>query len=584
MKRRTILLNYPPASSVWHVPAGISMLTAMLRQDGHHVRQRYGHIIGLEHLLRQHGGEAVDEALRTIRDRNSSIERLYAARMTFERVSKGIETDDKFVVERNNVSFVSSYYDGTVDRALDAVKDREKHIWYRYFVEVEVPLAKDLNPDLYAISTADERQFIQGLILASLIKDALPKCLVVIGGNLWSRIDGAFALPRFHEFFDFCDAITYREGYQPIRELAETLDPRSVGGTLWRRGRDEVMINPPAPQPTSFETLPTPVFDGGAQQWSPDQVYSLYTMSNCMMSCGFCAISAGSDSFLGAPRSMSPRRIAEHMSALGTKRFQIFDEMFPIQRQLALGRELKRIGHAAEWECYLTITNSLARPEICEQLYEAGCRAVQLGLETLSPDTLSREDKGWNTPKNYGVILDNLRKAGIQTHVFLLVGIPGEPLHWGLAWAAFLEEYGSGILTIKSGRYRLTRHSPEERGQAHQQWIEVMPDEKPLHLNREFRYRQTSRKKVEAVRDILEEACRRHWAYGVTSTLPWWVNRGRYTWQQLESMARALPSEEPARHLDDAVVRSNTIVKEELKRKARIRSYEDIAGFAHGLL
>ena len=47
IQRRRILLNYPPASSVWHLPAGLSILTSMLRQDGHEVVQRYGPIIGL---------------------------------------------------------------------------------------------------------------------------------------------------------------------------------------------------------------------------------------------------------------------------------------------------------------------------------------------------------------------------------------------------------------------------------------------------------------------------------------------------------------------------------------------------------
>lgn len=46
-------------------------------------------------------------------------------------------------------------------------------------------------------------------------------------------------------------------------------------------------------------------------------------------------------------------------------------------------------------------------------------------------------------------------------------------------------------------------------------------DELPLNLNRDqFTYTDPgqSRKRVEAVRDLLEEACRRHWAYQVTST------------------------------------------------------------------
>lgn len=583
VQRRKVILNYPPVSSVWHLPVGIAQLSAMLRSDGHEVVQRYGHIFGLEYVLKEHGGADIDRVLAIIRDPRSDIKSLYEARMTFERVSRGIATQDKFEVARNNASFVSSYYDGSVERALEAVRNREQHLWYDYFTKVELPLVRDFKPDLYGISVADERQFIQGLVLASLVKDEFPGCLVVLGGNFWSRVTNAFLLPEFAQFFNHCDAIVYREGFQPLQQLAATLNPAHASGVAWRRN-GEVVVNPATQNPTDFEVLPTPDFDGDATQWSPDFVPSLYTMSNCPMACGFCAIGAGSDSFLGKPRSMSPRRIAEHMATLGATRFEIFDETFPIPRQLALGKELKRIGLSASWDCYLTVTNDLAKPEACEKLYEAGCRNVQLGLETLSTDTLSREHKQWNTPKNYGAILANLKAVGIQTHVFLIVGIPGEPLHYGLAWTAFLEEHGENILTIKSGRYRLTRQSPEERMGTHSQLIEVMPDTKPLHLNRDFRYRSISRKKVEAVRDILEQACRKHWAYGVTSTIPWWVNRGRYTRDELKRMAQVLPSEQDVRHLDNAVVKAGTIVREEMQREANFSNFDDVTTFARTLL
>lgn len=583
-QRRKVMLNYPPVSSVWHLPAGIAQLAAMLRGDGHEVVQRYGHILGLEYVLKERGGGAdVEHALATVRNPRSDISTLYDARMTFERVSSGIATQDNFVVARNNVSYVSSYYDGTVERALEAVRNREQHLWYDYFIKVELPLAHDFRPDLYGISIADERQLIQGLVLASIVKDEFLDCLVVLGGNFWSRVTSAFQLPEFVKFFNHCDAIVYREGFQPLQELAATLNPAYASGVAWRKD-GKVVVNPATQSPTDFETLPTPDFDGGATQWSPDFVPSLYTMSNCPMACGFCAIAAGSDTFLAKPRSMTPRRIAEHLANLGATRFEIFDETFPIPRQLALGKELKRIGLPATWECYLTVTNDLVKPETCEKLYEAGCRAVQLGLETLSPDTLLREHKRWNTPSNYGTILANLKAAGIQTHVFLIVGIPGEPLHWALKWTAFLEQHGESILTIKAGRYRLTRHSPEEVGGTHSQWIEVMPDTKPLHLNRDFRYRIVSRKKVEATRDILEQACRRHWAYSVTSTIPWWVNRGRYSWDELKRMAQVLPPEPDVRHLDNVIVKANTIVSEELEREVSFTDFDDVARFARTLL
>ncbi|MBI2139392.1 radical SAM protein [Candidatus Woesearchaeota archaeon] len=463
-QKKKIILNYPPASSVWHIPAGISLITSMLRNRGHEVMQRYGHIIGLENVLRQHGGVSVEEALRIIRDPKSKILDWYAARKTFERVSAAVATKDHFSVQRNNVLYISEHYDGTIDRLLKAIGKREENIFYGYFSGTEIPLAKAMNPDVYAIGIADERQLIPGLILASLVKDELPQTKVIVGGNFWSRVKPAFTHPDFAKLFKHFDAVVYREGFQPMMEFAETLKPESASGTVWKDG-NEIKINPQTDRPTAFETLPAPAMDGGARQWSPDSVPSLYTMSNCTMKCGFCAISAGSDTFLQTPRMMSQEKIAETMIQTGEKRFDIFDETFPINRQLALGQELKRRGYEAVWNCYLTVTKDLFGPKRAEELYQAGCRGVQLGLETLSRDTLLREAKSWNHPETYGVILKNLADAGIQTHVFLITGLPGEPLHSSLRWLPFIEDFGEHILTIKAGRYRLTRNQKGRRVQ-----------------------------------------------------------------------------------------------------------------------
>ena len=584
-RNRRIILNYPPPSSVWHLPLGVAQLTPLLQARGHTVVQRYGHITGLEHLLKAHGGPTIERSLRAIRQSSSTIHDLHAARIHFEQVSSSIPTNDVFVVERNNVRYTSKDHDGSVAGVLRAINARESNLWYPYFKEVELPIATDFQPDIYGISISDEKQFIPCWILASMIKEALPETLVVLGGNLWPRIKSAYHLPEFAELFDYCDAIVMREGYQPIVELAETLRPSDTSGTVWKDGTAIVHINPGTPSPTILERLPTPVLDGGARQWSADDVYPLQTMSNCPMHCGFCAISAASDTFLQKPRMMSTERIAHHMIALGTHRFDIVDETFLVQHQIALGAELRRVGYSATWHCYLTITNDLLNPDLCHRLYDAGLRGVQLGLESLSPETLSREHKTWNTPANYGRILQNLRAAGIQTHVFIIIGIPGEPLHHGLRWLSFLEQYGDSILTIKAGRYRLTNGSPEEAKHTHSDRIEgEESNPTPLHLNREFRYHDgtISRKRVEAMRDLLEQACRNHWAYGVTSAIPWWINRGRYTWEELQRMATQLPTEQEL-DLRKALPKIRGIIRDELGQDMELDSFEDVLRFSRSL-
>lgn len=595
-KELTVVLSYPPVSSVWHLPMGIGYLAGVLSDLGHRVEQEYGYIKALEYVLHGHGGGSVEDALSVVRSPDSTITERYDARMLFEHLSGRLESRiETFVVERNNVRCDYSLYKGDIDELAWILENREGHVFYDYFANVEVPRAAALRPDVYGISISDERQLVSGCILASMVKHAVPGVRVIMGGNYWARVMDAYADPRFASFFDHWDAIVYSEGFQPIVSLVEGGEPAAQPGVVWRDG-NVVRVNPRPDHPTSFDALPTPIFDRQTSQWSADFVPPLYTMSNCPMRCSFCAIAAGSDTFLNRPRTMSPARVADHIMALNTKRFDIVDEFLPIARQLDIGRELARRGYQAEWQCYMTVSDKLVDPDVCAALAEAGCRAVQLGLESLDPDTLRQEAKIWNHPRNYGKILKNLYDVGIQTHVFIIVGVPNEPISWSLRWLAFLEQFGDYILTIKSSRYRLTRRAPDETsaGASELSGIRLSDtDNLLLNLNRDqFTYTThgLSRKRVQSIRDLLEEACRQHWAYQVTSTLPWWVNRGRYSLQELRAQADTLAALRPAepslpdKALKRALTKTASAVSEDLGEGVRFTSYEEARSTAHRLL
>ncbi len=578
-RRRRIILNNPPVSSPWHLPTGVSYLTSLLKEEGHEVSERYGHLLGLEYVLGKQDAEKTHEALRIVRDSKSTASDWYKARKIFEEISTAIPTNDKFIVQRNNVLYVAEKQDGTISSAIETILKREGNMWYEYFKNVEIPYAQNFQPDLYGVSIAEERQLFPGLILASMVKDFLPNTKVIIGGNFWSRVLSAYEDPDFLTLFHkCCDGLVYKEGFIPMLELVRTLDPSIVSGTLWSDGI-KLHKNSGTEKPFLFSNLPAPSYDGGAMQWSPNPVYPFYTTSNCFMRCNFCSISSGSDTFLDKPRIIPPDKIVSHMIHSGGHRFDFFDEMVPVSTQLKIGEILNQQKYDATWYCYATIGDAFIDPQMCHKLYQAGCRGVQLGLESLESGTLALENKKWNHPDNYGVILDNLRNAGIQTHIFILVGLPTEPLHRTLKWLWFLEEHGRSILTIKAGRYRPSKGAPDVTENAFTK-ITLLPDVKKLHLNRDFQYLEYSNKKVDALRDLLEEACRRHWAYNITSAIPWWTNRGNYTWEELESMSAQIPKDPSVEHIQRTITKVNTIIREELGKNVHFKTFEELVNFS----
>ncbi|MCX4870106.1 radical SAM protein [Streptomyces sp. NBC_00257] len=84
-------------------------------------------------------------------------------------------------------------------------------------------------------------------------------------------------------------------------------------------------------------------------------------------------------------------------------------------------------------------SDRLLKPGACQALADAGCGALQLGLVSLAPDTLRQEAKPWNHPRNYGRIPENLSNAGVQVHVFIIVGVPEEPINQSLRRLSFLQ-------------------------------------------------------------------------------------------------------------------------------------------------
>lgn len=588
---KTIWLTDPPVASPWHTRAGTAIVTAYLQTRGHEVVLHSGYLEGLEHVLREQSPDEIDWALNAIRDERSDIKTLWMARQILERVSLAVPNEDKFMVRRNNVHYISKFYDGTVEMALQAIRERESNMWFRYMTQVVVPHATRAKPHICGISVGDERQFIQAIILASLLKEALPSALIVLGGNFWSRVTGVFELPVFGKLFDrCCHALVYAEGFKPLEEMAATLRPETASGTVYRKG-NQLIVNPRTEEPVDFDLLPTPVFDRSVRQWSPHFVPGLYTISNCWHKCKYCSIAAGSDTYLQRPRFMKEETVARHMMALGATHFEFFDETLHTPRQVKIGAILRANGYIADWNCYSLSSDEFLKKEVCEAVAKAGCGSIQIGLESMVPEALYAQRKPWNHPRNYQAITDNLAEFGTLVHIFIQLGLAEEKLTDGLRWLPFLADNKS-VVSVKSGRNRHTKESPEERearafegGDQAGRLIKVMPDTKPLKLNRDFVYQRDgiSGKGVNALRILLDEADRRREINRVTATRPWYPNRLGYSPQELWAMAKDLPPEPETLYLDQAVRKTVGIIERELGQKVQLASYDDVVEFARTL-
>lgn len=558
-----------PGISVWQHPLAPAMLTALLQENGYTIAQIDGHIAGVEDVLRRANPEQIDCALKILRDPALDIHReedlvwLHWARKCIERTSQGIPPVGYFEVANNHVRYSIPGCDYSFGWLFEAIKKRRENLFYEYMSEKMLPQIVELKPRVVGITIGHDTQLVSSLILGSMVKEALPEAKVVYGGNYLAQVQSVFEQPEFAKMFEYGDCYVYAEGFHPSLEIMQSLtrkeDFRSVTGAVWR-SEEGVVRNIKTNHPFDFENIPTPIFEGMEQQWSPEPIYPLYTMSNCPYACNFCAIPAGSDTYMCPPRMMTPRRVAEHVAKLvdqGARLFTIADESMPVRRLHAIGQELEKMnyGGRALFSCLMNAEECLSDKKVCRELYSLGLRCAQIGIETISVSSLESQNKRPNKPALYRKMIKTLSSAGIQVHLFLIVGLPGEAVADSLATLAFLEECGDDIATAVVSRFRVPKMSRAGLTGAGTQGIVVKPDTKPWSANLDFEYVDgKSGQQVDALRKIGRQVCIDLPLHQITSLLAEHANRLRWPLDELKTAAKAarryLPREDNQHNIE----------------------------------
>ncbi|MFD0386898.1 hypothetical protein ACFQ4K_02230 [Tistrella bauzanensis] len=196
------VLVFPPSYYPWFVAPGLSHLTAWLKAKGWAVVQRDANIPAIEHVLRPealavagapgHMLTGIGPALATMRDEaaHHALEPYLAAKRMIEEASTIIDAavPDTFLIFRNTLKYISAYDARRREAVMAAVADRENHLFHDYYRDVEVPAIATLKPRLVGLSVNDHHQLIPSMVLASMLREALPDTHITIGGNLIARL------------------------------------------------------------------------------------------------------------------------------------------------------------------------------------------------------------------------------------------------------------------------------------------------------------------------------------------------------------------------------------------------------------
>jgi anaerobic magnesium-protoporphyrin IX monomethyl ester cyclase len=223
--------------------------------------------------------------------------------------------------------------------------------------------------------------------IATAVKSVLPSALVVLGGA-----HATFVGPEEFRQWRHVDVLVRGEGEITFTELvrhvlrypgARSLD--QIAGLTFKADA-EVRVNPRRELIADLDSLPFPdwaLVDGPVRQGAYRFPFTISTSRGCPGNCIFCS----SRAFWGNKvRFRSPTNILAELTVLmkeyHMRSFHIIDDTFTARPSAVVEfcRLLGSQGIEAEWSCASRV--DVITAELLQRMYDAGCRAIQFGIES----------------------------------------------------------------------------------------------------------------------------------------------------------------------------------------------------------
>ena len=311
---------------------------------------------------------------------------------------------------------------------IDVTADPAANLFAEHWEQDVFPGLEAERPDLVGISITNRQQILPGLMLARGLRQR--GHFVVIGGTVYSKFADALATrPAFFE--TFAEAVVVYEGETALLALLDQLagarEFEKVPNLLFQRG-DSVQAT--IAHVEDVRSLPTPDFSGLplASYLVPEPVLPILAGKGCYYNrCRFCDIPAINRVSRKAYRVREAEQIAADVHALaarfGCRNFVITDEALSPKLLVKLADALGTEGDHS-FTGYARLEPGFT-PEVFERLHEMGMRKLFFGLESGCQQTLDHMDKGTRIG-DAPVILKHCRQAGIDFHLFSIIGFPEE--------------------------------------------------------------------------------------------------------------------------------------------------------------
>ncbi len=195
-----------------------------------------------------------------------------------------------------------------------------------------------------------------------------------------------------------------------------------------------------ADQPCDMKSLPRPRYE--LLDWKRYRVHlmPIQATRGCNYHCDFCEVPVVYDgAYRMRPIEDIVREIEEQKRVTGCNQFQFIDDQ--LTGKHAFARELFKALRPLDitWSCLWTL-NTNQDEELLDLAVQAGCQHVNIGLESISQESLDAIHKKQNHVKDYVQLLKAMEKRGLVYSLNLMFGLDQDTPDVFEATYRFLEQ------------------------------------------------------------------------------------------------------------------------------------------------
>ena len=328
-----------------------------------------------------------------------------------------------FNVEKKNFVPDNDYLSGRgFQRYLSSIKDYSLPIWK----EVENSI-KEYNPNVIGL-TIKSQNFTSATVVAKIAKKINPDIKIIVGGA-HSTMNGSTVFK--------CKNIDFAcigEGENTIVEFVKALenntDLNKVSGLMFR-DKDKIVATKPRAYVEDLDSLEFPLTNApnvlkDFDKYPKTAFGYVFGSRGCPYACTFCE---SKSMWTRKVRYRTPENIVaelKQMHNFGINRVNFDDDTFGISKKNIktlnnlMHDELPNMTYTCE-----TVVQLAKDESVVKDMKHGGCTGTFVGIESGNNEILKKIKKTQTTDECVQA-MKNLRKYGIESHAFIMVGFPEE--------------------------------------------------------------------------------------------------------------------------------------------------------------